>query len=204
MKIHVMLSTLACVISLSFAGAVSATTLFDRGNGMVYDSVNDVTWLQDGAGNGDVSYANANTWVENLNYAGFSDWRMPHHSGATFEEKGLIFEEDEVFSLWWRMLETGNPNNRIAEGITFTNVGSAYWTDFAAPDFSSRGVVYFTGYGPGNYATNSGDNEMVLATTSARVWAVRDGDVAAVPLPGAVWLFGSVLAGCGVFRRRSA
>ncbi len=35
------------------------------------------------------------------------------------------------------------------------------------------------------------------------VWAVRDGDVAAVPLPGAVWLFGAGLAGLlGYGRRR--
>jgi hypothetical protein len=33
------------------------------------------------------------------------------------------------------------------------------------------------------------------AASLMRAWAVRDGDVAAVPLPGAAWLFGSMLMG---------
>lgn len=33
-------------------------------------------------------------------------------------------------------------------------------------------------------------------------WAVRDGDVAAVPVPAAVWLMGSALAGLALFGRR--
>ncbi|WP_054762187.1 hypothetical protein [Methylomonas koyamae] len=33
------------------------------------------------------------------------------------------------------------------------------------------------------------------------VWAVRDGDIAAVPLPGAVWLFASAVFG-GLFANR--
>jgi len=36
------------------------------------------------------------------------------------------------------------------------------------------------------------------------VWAVRDGDVAAVPLPGAAWLFGSALMGVLYAKRRDA
>jgi hypothetical protein len=34
-----------------------------------------------------------------------------------------------------------------------------------------------------------------VAGSLMRAWAVRDGDVAAVPLPGAAWLFGSMLTG---------
>jgi hypothetical protein len=33
-------------------------------------------------------------------------------------------------------------------------------------------------------------------------WAVRSGDVATVPLPGAVWLFGSALVGLIGLKRR--
>ncbi len=33
-------------------------------------------------------------------------------------------------------------------------------------------------------------------------WAVHSGDVAAIPLPAAAWLFGSALLGLGAVKRR--
>ena len=60
------------------AGAV----LIDRGDGLIYDSVLDVTWLQDGSYAQTSGYSsselltwyNATNWVDNLTFAGFSDW----------------------------------------------------------------------------------------------------------------------------------
>jgi hypothetical protein len=62
------------------------------------------------------------------------------------------------------------------------------------------GWAFYFGGDPGAHKT-------LLSTTTGRaVWAVRDGDVlaAAVPLPGAVWLFGSGLLGLVGFARRKA
>jgi hypothetical protein len=39
-------------------------------------------------------------------------------------------------------------------------------------------------------------------TDRMRAWAVVDGDIAAVPVPAAVWLFGSALGVMGVLRRK--
>ena len=58
--------------------------LYDRGNGMIYDDVLDITWLQDAnyaqtsgyASGGRMTWANANTWAANLSYGGFDDWRL--------------------------------------------------------------------------------------------------------------------------------
>jgi hypothetical protein len=38
----------------------------------------------------------------------------------------------------------------------------------------------------------------------SNVWAVVPGNVATVPVPAAVWLFGSALMGMGVIGRRKA
>lgn len=65
-------------VNLGFAA------LIDRGNGLIYDDVLDVTWLQDAnyahtSGydlDGNMSWEESNQWAENLEYAGFSDWRL--------------------------------------------------------------------------------------------------------------------------------
>lgn len=42
-----------------------------------------------------------------------------------------------------------------------------------------------------------------MKTNEYFAWAVRDGDVAVVPIPGAIWLFGTGLMGlAGTARRK--
>ena len=68
---------LALIGALGMTSAVHAT-LIDRGNGMVYDDVRNITWLQN------ANYANqifdwqgAVDWADNLVYGGYDDWRLP-------------------------------------------------------------------------------------------------------------------------------
>jgi hypothetical protein len=67
----------------------SQAILIDRGGGLIYDDVLNVTWTQDanlcetlnncipGPG-GQMTWDNANTWAANLVFGGFSDWRLPN------------------------------------------------------------------------------------------------------------------------------
>lgn len=64
----------------------SAAELIDRGNGLIYDTVQDLTWTQNaGMFSGPQYDTNINgvyrmgatTWAENLEYGGFDDWRLP-------------------------------------------------------------------------------------------------------------------------------
>jgi hypothetical protein len=85
------LSALAIgVLALSIAPSPAQAALSIRPGGMVYDSVLNVTWLQDWnyAGTtgytapgallgGKMSWDAANTWASNLVYGGHSDWRLP-------------------------------------------------------------------------------------------------------------------------------
>lgn len=61
-------------------------TFIDRGNGMIYDSEQNLTWLQDfsyalisnpDAGTYHAEFSAASSWVSALNFGGYSDWRLP-------------------------------------------------------------------------------------------------------------------------------
>jgi len=91
-----MASALAAVLSLAACGpeaagsrveasAAAPANLVDLGNGLVYDQVLDVTWLQDAnyartsghSPDGLMTFGDASTWVANLNYGGTRGWRLP-------------------------------------------------------------------------------------------------------------------------------
>ena len=54
-----------------------------------------------------------------------------------------------------------------------------------------------------NFLTINGDQGSSSGKSASYYsWAVRDGDVSIVPIPAAVWLYGSALAGLFVARRK--
>ncbi len=84
----------------------------------------------------------------------------------------------------------------------FTNIQSnGYWssTEFASNPTSAW--IFFT---DGGWVSFQGGYENYGKSNHYSAWAVRDGDVAAVPVPAAFWLFGSGLIGLLGFKRRKA
>jgi len=92
---HTSLHAAALIASLVFTGAAQAA-LHDRGGGLIYDDVLDITWLQNanyGAASaydngssttdGKMTWANAMDWAANLSYydsvrgVTYDDWRLP-------------------------------------------------------------------------------------------------------------------------------
>ena len=81
MKLHTLLLSAGL---LSLTGAAQAA-LHDRGGGMIYDDVLNITWLQDAnyaktSGydyDGLMAWSDAVTWASQLVYGGFTDWRLP-------------------------------------------------------------------------------------------------------------------------------
>src|SRR5678815_2771735 len=71
---------------MSLAASQSAqAALIDRGNGLIYDTVLNITWMQDVAlaqtlgadSDGLFDWSGANAWAQQLVYGGYDDWRLP-------------------------------------------------------------------------------------------------------------------------------
>ena len=159
------------------------------------------------------------TYLNNINYGGTNQWRLPiwTDTGASGEQFGyngtdygynVNTNSGELAKLYYDELGKkayintsgveqsgygifGNSGAQIAGGTAgpFSNAQSlfAYWsgTEYEIP---TSAWVFFTYDG---IQSVSGKNNQVYTFA----WAVSPGQVAAVPVPGAVWLFGSGLIG---------
>ena len=181
---------------------------------------------------GTMNWPGAKFWIDAMNqanYLGFNDWRLPTlgpingstfdsnfaydgstdvgynitapgsaHPGSTASEMAHLFYNTLGNSGWYDT--SGNTTGCVAPDYCLTNTGpfanlqpSNYWSGLE--DASDTGRAWDFGFYDGNQLT-------YLKTFNRYVWAVRSGDVV-VPVPAAVWLFGSGLIGLlGVVRRR--
>lgn len=77
MQKSIALALALCGVSTAVASPALAA-LHDRGNGLIYDDVLDVTWMQ----HADYSHTRvgwnaAKDWAASLEYGGYDDWRLP-------------------------------------------------------------------------------------------------------------------------------
>ena len=193
-------------IPVIFFLMLSATTnaaLLNRGNGMIYDNVLDVTWLAD-AGlarstfNNDLDWWEAQQWSADLEYFGFTDWRLPNmdvnDDGVFADCRFLTTTENECRDNEYDYLFSQYGINKNNPG-DFINIGSLhYWSGTENPVFPD--LAYLLNFETGFRGTTS------KITINRNALAVHDGDIAAVPLPAALWLFGFGLTGLVGFARR--
>jgi len=91
------------------------------------------------------------------------------------------------------ILSSGDPDLAL-----FSNLQSSrYWSATDYPTSALSAYVFNFSSGKQSFTTKN--------TTVFYAWAVHDGNVSAVPVPAAVWLFGSGLLGLvGIARRKKA
>ena len=183
------------------------------GGTVVYDSVRNITWLANANANGLMNWTAANTWANGLTVGGFTGWRLPTtlqpdatcsdsiDAGSPYgaQSYGVSCTGSELGNLFYNGLG-GVANQSIttthnANYDLFTNIqSSVYWsgTEYAPiPD----NAWYF--------GTDDGYQDYGLKDNSSYAWAVRSGDVAAVPEPGVMGLLGiGALAWAGTKARR--
>ena len=217
----------------------ASAALYDRGNGMIYDSDQNITWLQDanyaatsgyaaqhaggsGASSFDISpdglmgWDAATAWADQLVYEGFSDWRLP--SAGLIANPNPQSEDPLSFD---GSTNRGYNNTRSEIGHLFLDLGNVPICSTAGScDQSDHGFIHTGPFlnvqnyiyweseqsGPAGawvFLPEIGFQIATSASIDAYAWAVRDGDVAAVPVPAAGWLFGSGMIGLiGAARRR--
>ena len=90
------------IVSLTLLSCTAQAALINRGNGMIYDDVLNITWLQDASyattsgfdSDGLLNWSQANSWVNNLVYGGYNDWRLPSispNNGSSTFNSGFSF-----------------------------------------------------------------------------------------------------------------
>ena len=237
----------ALLAGMGFTGT-SQASLIDRGGGLLYDTVLNVTWLQDAnyaktsgySSSGVLSWDGANTWAANLVYhdsirnVDYSDWRLTHNTpvngtsfnysvsfdGSTDNGYNITSPNSELAYMYYvnlgltglesttgtRQTDFGIFGNGTFNGVNTISFGQnnvglvtnlqavGYWSVGEFAQNSTSAFLFLTGIGSQESAST--------AATGVYAWAVRSGDVAAVPVPGAVWLFGSGLIGLATFTRR--
>lgn len=151
-----------------------------------YDPNLNITWAADTALTRIDTWDNQQNWVSNLTIAGVDGWRLPsmdvNGDGNVINCTGGGISDctdNELGFLYWdEGITTGTPG-------PFSNViNDAYWSS-TEYDINNAWVFSFSN---GNQIGFGG-----IKRVNLYAWAVHSGDVSAVPVPSAMWLFGTGL-----------
>jgi hypothetical protein len=193
MKIRKLFSFLMAGM-LVFVFSVSAqATLINMGDGTIYDDDLQLSWLQNANTNGSMDWFNANTWADNLVFAGFDNWRLPAadpvcglNHGCTGSEMGHLYITELGNSAFGPLTNTGD----------FTNLQAwLYWSGTEYPPNTSYALDF--------YFVNGNQDGSYKYDDFLYAMAVRPGERStSVPEPATLLLLGSGLAGMAALRKR--
>jgi len=199
----------SAIFTLIFSVNVNAALIERLGGLAFYDDVADLTWLADAnyvvasgySATAPMTLDEANTWVGSLSVAGVTGWRLPviaQPDASCSIQLGNYYYGDnciggEMGNLFYNTLS--NSAGSLTNSGPFSNVYSNYyWSSTVRPD-----STYQMLFNMGNGNQLSG-----VVTSTFLTWAVHTGDVSAVPVPAATWLFLSgILCLIGVAKHKS-
>jgi hypothetical protein len=192
-----------------FLGTSAQAALESRlGGDAAYDTVLDITWVTDAGLSGNNSWANQVAWADNLDTLGFDDWRLATISSTSSTTSAFNCNEstaadcanagNELGYMFYHNLGgtagTSETGMQTVDGVNLTGIQTHYWSGTEFNSIGALGFLFSNGLQIIDFKVNDGLSG----------WAVRSGDVGVVPIPAAVWLFGSALGLLGWMRRRTA
>lgn len=157
---------------------------YDGANGRPYSGSYSITA-------GDFDNSGFTTWfgaqaftsyLNSISYAGSNQWALP---SAGADPQGGDNQTGSQFGQLFYTELGGTAGNPIPDTAYFTNEQAyLYWlgTEYAP----IPGYAWY-------FNTINGDQSIIIKTFQIYAWAVSPGNVAAIPVPGALWLFGSGL-----------
>jgi len=211
----ILIATLSCSVTAS-------ATLIDRGNGMIYDSNQNLTWLQDmnyakTSGYDDdglMGWDNAMAWASNLTYGGHDDWRLPKLT-VWFPLSGIIFDDgiipdaslsSTIYLITSELYSVMAPECSVIDSGTSVICAYPWMSHFI--NINTISPPFWYGNEEGNTAW-AGQGVLSLTPTTLhpksdqlQVWAVREGDVAGIPEPQSLALLVLGLACMGYIMRK--
>lgn len=149
--------------------------LVDRGNGLIYDTEQNLTWLKN-LSPATYTWELAMRWADDLVYAGYDNWRLP--AGPTpFTPYWVPDPNHEMGNLYRELGNVQFQNN--ANFGPFVGIPSAYeiiWTSQTHPEDPSSAIYYRWYDSP---IIDSGYLGTQPKYVRGIAWAVADGDVVA-------------------------
>ena len=194
---------LALLASLALSGAAHAT-LIDRGGGLIYDDVLDITWLQNanlaatdtfgvsGIGaDGSMTWDTANDWITAMNtaaYLGYSDWRLP-----TMIDTG----SSGCVGIANSGTDCGYNVQTYSAGTTYSELAYMYYVDLGLKGYNDTSGTYqadFGIYGNGTFngtdQSSFGQNDVGLVDNlqAFNYWSGLE----YAPATNSAWVFSTV------------
>ena len=198
-------------------------TLLDRGGGLIYDDVLNITWLQDANyaktsgfdADGLMDWHAAMAWAVGLIYGGYDDWRLPIVNPANGQDFTYTYSPAGFSDFGYNIKNTSSEmaymhHNNLGNISLLIPNGDFSGCQNNVPDMCMYNKGYFSNLQSYTYwsmteiPTDSAFNFNMStggqggSTKTGDVfyaWAVRDGDVTPVPEPSTYAL---ILGGLGV------
>ncbi len=165
-----------------------------------YDDDLNITWLADANASGvTMGWNDAMACAGALSIGGYTNWRLPNNDpsciivGCVNGEMGHLFYNELGGSAWNSILTSTDPDLAKFSNIV---VAQAYWS--ATQDSNPAAALRFM--------FSVGAQGSSAKTMNLRSWAVHPGDIGAsavVPVPAALWLFGSAFGLLGWARLKA-
>lgn len=195
---------LMMVVVLPWSGGASAT-LVDRGGGLIYDDVLNITWTQNANLWGQTgSWEAAVEWADALVFGGFDDWRLASMSVAGGLPTGSAFSvidcstateaacrDNELGYMHYHNLGGSAGDDLRGSQGPFTNIQFTNWSGTAYPALSFAWDFIF----------GDGSQSLFVKPPPSAAWAVRPGDALAAPAPATGLLLTTGLVSFGLSRR---
>lgn len=210
--------------------AICSAALVDRGGGLLYDDVLNITWLQDANyaktsdydADGLMSWASANAWAAQLNFGGIGGWRLPSvkpigtdwnldfsYDGSTDVGYNKNTANDEFAFMYFNNLGL---KSRYSPSLKPQPTGLTGYSNDIGLVHNLIAYAYWTATEttlmPGmafDFYVAEGFQDYYFQDVELHAWAVHDGDIAIInrtPEPGTAALMVLALGGLLIHRRQ--